>query len=118
MSIWTLAIRLGRNSWAPKSLTKISTHTSLVSRLYEIACKNTRNGDAVQLKTTVKQWDTFMALYQYLFGKKDRKYYWSTARLARGSNVRSEGIQKLLTGASTYHELFNQYQKLKKEIKK
>lgn len=117
LSIWTLAIRLGRGGWLPKKLFELD-HKELVTKLYNYSANSTaKHGDARQLKRTVKEWDLFMSLYEDLFSDQTRKYHWENNHVGRNYIIRAEGIIKLISGTTGYDELYDKYFKLR-EAKK
>jgi len=103
MSIWSLCIRLGRNSWLPKKLMTLS-HDNMVREIAITGRCQDGCGDSHQV-STIREWDAFMALYKDLFGDNSRKYHWDTERLPMGRNDRPEGIMKLLDGTTGYKKL-------------
>jgi len=111
MSMWTLMIRMGRNSWLPKKLLKMG-HEEMVKYITKAA--DNRGGDGYQVARSIHEWDNFMALYKKLFGNNNRKYHWQVSHL-NGRSDRPEGIQKLMDGTTGYTSLHNKYYKLKKE---
>ncbi|HUX47250.1 MAG TPA: hypothetical protein VMV58_04485 [Desulfosporosinus sp.] len=114
-SMWTLAIRLGKNTWLPSGLLKLS-HEDLVRQLAITSKTKYSNTDANQLCKTIREWDNIMFLYKDLFGDNTRKYHWDLNHLY-GHDSRPEGILKLITGSTYYKELYNKFLKLKKENK-
>jgi len=114
LSIWSLCVRLGSNSWLPKNLMTLD-HENLVRQM-AIASKNQANTDAIQLSQTIRHWDPFMTLYPDLFGQNNRKYHWKLDHLNGGAD-RPEGIQKLITGNTYYKALHKEYYRLKEEKK-
>jgi len=113
MSIWSLCIRLGRNEWLPKKLLTLN-HENLVRQI-AISAAPQSGGDAWQL-STIRKWDSFLALYKDLFGGNTRKYHWNKDHLD-GQNDRPEGIMMLLDGSTGYKKLNAEYYRLKKEKK-
>ncbi|KPK10629.1 MAG: hypothetical protein AMJ56_07615 [Anaerolineae bacterium SG8_19] len=112
MSLWTLMMRIGRNSWIPKNLMELD-HENLVRQLAINAKTNASgsSGDSSQTSATIRSWDNFMSLYGGLFGHISRKYHWDRKRL-NGHNSRPEGIRMLLTGTTKYQELYRKYRNL------
>ena len=113
MSIWSLTIRLGRNSWLPKKLLTLN-HENLVRQIL-IAAKSADGGDSHQVHT-MGSWNSFLTLYKDLFAGNTRKYHWDKDHL-NGVNDRPEGIMKLIDGTTGYKTLNAKYYKLKKEKK-
>jgi hypothetical protein len=112
LSIWCLAIRLGRNQFVPKQLFDLS-HEDIVRQL-AIAANTCSSGDGMQLRKSIREWDNLMILYKDMFGSENRKYHWALSHLNGGSD-RPEGIMKLITGTTYYKELHKKFFELKKE---
>ena len=110
MSIWSLCIRLGQNSWLPKKLMTLD-HENMIRQM--LISARSHAGDASQV-SVMKEWDTFMSLYKDLFGGINRKEHWDKRHL-HGSNDRPEGIRMLLNGTTGYKTLHKEYYRLKKE---
>lgn len=115
MSIWAMGIRLGRNNWLPKNLLTLN-HKGVVDALVESARKRNSSEDALQLESSIREWDPFMTLYPDLFGDNTRKYHWDVAHL-HGDSGMCEGIRVLMNGNTKYKKLHKKYFKLK-EAKK
>lgn len=113
MSLWTLMVRAGRNSWLPKNLRKLN-HENLVRQI-AITSASSNYKDSSQIYGTIRDWDPFMALHKELFGKENRRYHWRKGHLY-GGNDRPEGIYRLVKGTTQHHALKREYTKLKKEV--
>jgi len=112
MSIWSLCIRLGQNTWLPKKLMTLN-HEDLVRQMLIAAKVKGQGGDSGQV-SVMREWDTFMSLYKDLFGGINRKEHWDKSHL-HGRNDRPEGIRMLLNGSTGYKTLHKKYNRLKKE---
>jgi len=114
MSIWSLIIRLGRNTWLPNGLEKLN-HEDLVEKIVKASYVHLgSNDDAAQIYATIKHWDSFMTLYKDLFGGVPRKSHWNVSHL-HGGNSRPEGIRWLIDDSTRYKTLRKKYFKLKEE---
>jgi len=114
MSIWSLCVRIGHNSWLPMQLMNLD-HENLVRQL-AITSKTGENSDANQLSKTIKHWDPFMSLYSDLFSGQNRKYHWDISHL-KGFSDRPEGIIKLVDGTTHYKALYKKYNDLRERKK-
>lgn len=118
MSIWSLAIRVGRNGFVSDDVLA-KPHKTMVERINRSArLQSEKNDDARQISSTIAFWDLFLSSYKELFGGKKRKYHWST-EVFKGAtgyiNARAEGIQRLTNGGSAAVGLRKKWRKILEE---
>lgn len=113
VSLYLLLIRVCRDD----RITGFKDFYSLVAVIDKID-RSTKKlvTDSGYISSSKPYWEAIMKGYSRLFRKRKMVYYWDKERLGSGNNGGSEGIQNLVTGATSYTEVRKELNEIKKEI--
>ncbi len=113
VSLYLLLIRVCRDD----RITGFKDFYSLVAVIDKID-RSTKKlvTDNGYISSSKPYWEAIMKGYSRLFRKRKMVYYWDKERLGSGNNGGGEGIQNLVTGATSYTEVRKELNEIKKEI--